>query len=214
MAADASAFEPPCEPSSVLPLREAARLAGVSQRTVVGWVDRGELPVVWINGRRHVRPADLAATQLAAHVGDIVPAWRADPRHCGWRLRRLREAAGLTQIELAERSGLRHETISMLELAHETPFGSTVVRLARALEVAPTAFIQDPKPGDVDLTLAEAAELLEVPPLRLRSWLVTGQVPGRKAGREWRLARRDVLALRTSGRLRGRSRRLDPRWRG
>jgi excisionase family DNA binding protein len=200
--------------ASLLSLRDAAALVGVSQRTVVGWVDAGKLPVVWINGRRYVRPADLAATQLAAHVGDIVPAWRADPRHCGWRLRRLREAAGLTQLELAERSGLRHETISMLELAHETPFGRTVVRLARALEVAPAAFIQEPEPDAADLTIAEAARLLDVPALRLRSWVTSGKLPGRKVSGQWRLARREVLELLNSGRLRGRSRRLDPRFPG
>ena len=76
------------------------------------------------------------------------------------------------------------------------------------------AFIQDAAPGTDDLTLAEAACLLEVPAVRLRAWLVSGKLPGRKAGREWRLARRDVLELLNSGRLRGRSRRLDPRWRG
>jgi excisionase family DNA binding protein len=200
--------------ASLLSLRAAADRADVSQRTVVGWVNAGKLPVVWIAGRRYVRPADLLATQLAAHVGEIVPAWRADPRHSGWRLRRLREAAGLTQIELADRSGLTHETISLLELGREAPWGATVIQLARALDVAPTAFIQEAEPGEAELTIAEAAQLLDVPALRLRSWVTSGKLPGRKVSGEWRLARRDVLTLRNSGRLRGRSRRLDPRFPG
>jgi DNA-binding XRE family transcriptional regulator len=66
-----------------------------------------------------VRPADLAAAQAAAHLGAVVPAWRDEPRRAGWRLRVLREAAGLTQLDPAAASGLAHETVSRLELGRQ-----------------------------------------------------------------------------------------------
>ena len=126
----------------------------------------------------------------------------------------MREAAGLTQIDLAARSGLTHETISLLELGRRAPQGPTVVQLAQALAVAPTAFIDDDEPAGDELIVAEAARLLDVPAMRLRAWLAAGKAPGRKVGGQWRLPRHAVLALLASGRLRGRSRHLDPRWRG
>ena len=70
---------------------------------------------------------------LAVAVG----AWRRDRARAGTRLRSLRVAAGLTQTELAARSGVPHETISRLELARRAPQAETVARLAEALGVAP-----------------------------------------------------------------------------
>ncbi len=39
------------------------------------------------------------------------------------------------------------------------------------------------------LTLAQAAELLQVKTETLRYWLIDGVVPGRKIGKFWRLSR-------------------------
>lgn len=50
-------------------------------------------------------------------------------------LRRLREAAGLTQMELANRAEMDMAEISRLELGKRDPRLSTIVRLAVALEL-------------------------------------------------------------------------------
>src|SRR5215208_294470 len=54
-------------------------------------------------------------------------------------LRRLREGYPLTVRELAERSGISHNTITMIENRHRTANPSTVRKLAAALEVEPSA---------------------------------------------------------------------------
>ena len=52
-------------------------------------------------------------------------------------LRRLREGQPLTVRELAERSGVSYNTITMLENRHRTANPSTVRKLAAALGVEP-----------------------------------------------------------------------------
>ena len=52
-------------------------------------------------------------------------------------LRRLREAEPLTVRELAERSGVSYNTVTMLENSHRTANPSTVRGLAAALGVEP-----------------------------------------------------------------------------
>jgi transcriptional regulator with XRE-family HTH domain len=51
------------------------------------------------------------------------------------RLKRLREAAGLTQSELAERAGFNQRTISHWEQGQREPLLSNVQALAQALGV-------------------------------------------------------------------------------
>ena len=53
----------------------------------------------------------------------------------GVNLRRLRLAAGLTQMELSNRSGLDMAEISRLERGVKDPRLSTIVRLAIGLQV-------------------------------------------------------------------------------
>ena len=53
-------------------------------------------------------------------------------------LRRLREGYPLTVRELAERSGVSHNTITMIENRHRTANPSTVRKLAAALRVGPS----------------------------------------------------------------------------
>jgi transcriptional regulator with XRE-family HTH domain len=52
----------------------------------------------------------------------------------GARLRELRNAAGLTQRELAKRSGTSSAAISNFEAGNNAPTLGTLVRLAEALE--------------------------------------------------------------------------------
>jgi transcriptional regulator with XRE-family HTH domain len=58
------------------------------------------------------------------------------------RLRELREAAGLTQVQLAERAGLHLHGLTKLEQGDRAPSWSTVLALAEALGVECTAFIK------------------------------------------------------------------------
>ena len=62
------------------------------------------------------------------------------------RLRELREAAGLSQYELARRTGLSKQTLSVLEKGGRDPSWTTVRLLAHALGVAVTAFEVGPLP--------------------------------------------------------------------
>jgi excisionase family DNA binding protein len=64
------------------------------------------------------------------------------------------------------------------------------------------------------LTLAEAGLRLDVPASRVRTWLHEGELPGVKVSGQWRVPAIAVAELGRSGQLRGRSRRLDPRYRG
>jgi transcriptional regulator with XRE-family HTH domain len=53
-------------------------------------------------------------------------------------LRRLREGYPLTVRELAERSGISHNTITIIENSHRTANPSTIRKLAAALGVEPS----------------------------------------------------------------------------
>jgi transcriptional regulator with XRE-family HTH domain len=60
-----------------------------------------------------------------------------------FRLRDARAASGLTQNRLARHSGVHHTEISKLERALTDPRLSTVVRLARGLDVPTSALVED-----------------------------------------------------------------------
>jgi excisionase family DNA binding protein len=90
-----------------------------------------------------------------------------------------------------------------------------VQRLAQVLAVAPETFVHDDLIGGLSmLTVREAAVLLDVPYKRLRKWMKAGVLPGYTVAGRWRIPAVAVAELERSGRLRGRSRRLDPRYRG
>jgi excisionase family DNA binding protein len=197
----------------VLTIAAAAARLDCSVATIRGWIGQGYLPALRHDRRRWVRLADLVEAQRLVHAGGVVPAWRREPKRAGWRLRRLREAAGLTQLELAARSGLTHETVSRLERGRRQPQARTLVALAQALGVPPSAFVSPLELGG-SLTTAEAAARLGVPAPRLQEWLRQGKLAAWKASGQWRVDARSVAALEASDRLRGRSRRLDPRFRG
>lgn len=61
--------------------------------------------------------------------GDLTP-WL---RWISLRIREARDAAGLTQVELAERSGLPQSHISRLEQGKHSPSGKTLGKIASAL---------------------------------------------------------------------------------
>jgi DNA-binding XRE family transcriptional regulator len=73
-----------------------------------------------------------AAQQAPATLGDV------DGVRLGQRLRALRLAAGLTQAELARRTGIHRPNIARVEAGRHTPSLETLARLAAAIGV-PTA---------------------------------------------------------------------------
>ena len=120
----------------------------------------------------------------------------------------------MTQLHLAAISGITHEVISNLERGKRFPRVTTVRALAQALQVDPEQFVSHDPVGLSMLTTAEAATQLEVPVGRVQVWLQKGELAGVKVSGEWRVPAVAVAELERSGRLRGRSRRLDPRYRG
>jgi excisionase family DNA binding protein len=89
-----------------------------------------------------------------------------------------------------------------------------VRQLAHALRIDPERFVEHDPIGLTMLTVADAAAQMDVPAGRVRQWLKQGQLAGTKVSGQWRVAAVVVAELDRSGRLRGRSRRLDPRYRG
>jgi len=65
----------------------------------------------------------------------------------GSRLQQLRLAAGLTQAQLAQKSGLTQGAISRWEKGGREPGWSEAIALAAALGVTCEAFTQEPAPS-------------------------------------------------------------------
>jgi excisionase family DNA binding protein len=181
----------------------------------MSWITRGVLPATKLHHQWRIDPGALAATRRARHARGVVPRWRANPPRAGRSLRQLREAAGLGQLDLERACGLSNEAISHLERGHYSPSGATVQRLAQVLDVTPELFVSDESIGGLSLlTAREAASRLDVPIERVHEWLKAGILPAHKVSRQWRVPALAVAELERSGRLRGKSRRLDPRYRG
>jgi transcriptional regulator with XRE-family HTH domain len=64
----------------------------------------------------------------------------------GPQLRRLREAAGLTQVQLAELAGLHTQSVVKIERSERSPNWDSVVALAEALGCTPNDFLTEPEP--------------------------------------------------------------------
>ena len=74
---------------------------------------------------------------------NVVRSWRQNRRVSGRRLRSLRERAELSQLALAEVSGITNDTICRIELGRRAPQAATIERLAKALGVDPEQFVTD-----------------------------------------------------------------------
>jgi DNA-binding XRE family transcriptional regulator len=80
------------------------------------------------------RAADLGANGRAATI---------DGARLGARLRELRVAAGLTQAELARRTGIHRPNIARVEAGRHTPSLETLARLASAIGVSTTRVLAE-----------------------------------------------------------------------
>lgn len=90
-------------------------------------------------------------TKLQLFAADVAPgATRAngpngsiDGVKLGRRIRELRLAAGLTQAELARRTGIHRPNIARVEAGRHTPSLETLARLAQAIGVPTTRVLDD-----------------------------------------------------------------------
>jgi DNA-binding XRE family transcriptional regulator len=82
--------------------------------------------------------------QAPSEVREFGPTVEGSPeldkwvQHLAGKVRALREAAGKTQVQLAQQSGLTQSHISRIENAELAPSHKTVEKLAAALGVAPS----------------------------------------------------------------------------
>jgi len=124
--------------------------------------DRGDVPLEMIElsaDRRSARislrdgselelvAAELAQGRLASARSTSGPMSAAlgdvDGVRLGQRLRALRLAAGLTQAELARRTGIHRPNIARVEAGRHTPSLETLARLAAAIGVSTTRVLAD-----------------------------------------------------------------------
>lgn len=90
-----------------------------------------------LNGK-HAQPS-------AAHAGanGVSAGMAIDGARLGARLRELRLAAGLTQAELARRTGIHRPNIARVEAGRHTPSLETLARLASAIGVSTTVVLAE-----------------------------------------------------------------------
>ncbi|MFN2120315.1 MAG: helix-turn-helix domain-containing protein [Anaerolineales bacterium] len=81
------------------------------------------------------------------------------------RLRQLRESEQISMRELARRSGLSANALSMIERGRVSPSVSTLYKIAGALGVSITRFFGE-EPARTDIVLVRAAERTRVPFVR------------------------------------------------
>ncbi len=74
-------------------------------------------------------------------AGDLDP--RAASIAFGCRLRKVRRARGMSQDNLADRMGVRGTAIGRLEHGDREPRLTTVLRLARGLDVTPGELVDE-----------------------------------------------------------------------
>lgn len=80
----------------------------------------------------------------------------------GARIKQLREAAGLSQNELARRAGLAQSGLSYLESGAKGPSIDTLLRICSALGLSLSQFLgeeDNPLPPDIRLLVREVEQL-------------------------------------------------------
>jgi DNA-binding XRE family transcriptional regulator len=82
-------------------------------------------------------PMWVSRQELTESTGPELQSWIA---YVSKRIRETRKAGGLTQQQLAERSGIPQSHISRLEAGKHSPSGLTLRKLAKALGVAVQVF--------------------------------------------------------------------------
>ncbi len=110
------------------------------------------LSVVSAPARRELVPStSLDADEAVTTAGGIAAAssvFDVDPTRLGKRIRELRLAAGLTQAELATRTGIHRPNIARVEAGRHTPSLETLTRVAAAIGVAPATLFNNMAPAE------------------------------------------------------------------
>jgi transcriptional regulator with XRE-family HTH domain len=84
-----------------------------------------------------IMPLDQVLAELDPKMGDMAKRKYVEAESFGERLRRLREARGFTQRELAEAAETSQRMVAYYETHSGTPAGPVLLKLARALKVGP-----------------------------------------------------------------------------
>lgn len=92
-------------------------------------------------GRAVITTADVVPTEIPSLNG--VQSIAIDGARLGRRLRALRLEAGLTQADLARRTGIHRPNIARVEAGRHTPALETLARLANAIGVPTTRVLSD-----------------------------------------------------------------------
>lgn len=83
-------------------------------------------------------PLANAQPQLSLAKKHILFTFKKHPNHNEMNtVKRLREKAGLTQSQLAEKAGISLRTIQRLEASHKAPKAYTLTALAKVFDIAP-----------------------------------------------------------------------------
>lgn len=77
-------------------------------------------------------PGMVSRARLDSPPSALLQKWMND---VGRRLHKARKSAGLTQMELAEKSGIPQSYLSRLERGEHTPNAMTIEKIGRALNV-------------------------------------------------------------------------------
>jgi DNA-binding XRE family transcriptional regulator len=113
-------------------------IAESAEHAVVQLADGGsfQLAAREVTTRRERERELLSAPPTMSSTGDILAD--LDGPRLGARVRALRLAAGLTQAELARRTGIHRPNIARVEAGRHTPSLETLARLAAAIGVPTT----------------------------------------------------------------------------
>jgi len=113
---------------------ESIALADDARSATVGLVSGGQVTLLAAQVARHTTGAP------ANGAGNGIPI---DGERLGARLRELRLEAGLTQAELARRTGIHRPNIARVEAGRHTPSLETLARLATAIGVPTTRVLSE-----------------------------------------------------------------------
>jgi DNA-binding XRE family transcriptional regulator len=123
---------------AAIQLAEDARTAQVELSSGARFtVDAANLAPSRANHHAHTNGHTNGHAALPATLGDV------DGVRLGQRLRALRLSAGLTQAELARRTGIHRPNIARVEAGRHTPSLETLARLAAAIGVPTTRVLSD-----------------------------------------------------------------------
>lgn len=110
--------------------------------------DRTDIVAITLDDDAQTATLSLTSeTTLTLHVKDVLARGRADipidGARLGARLRELRLEAGLTQAELARRTGIHRPNIARVEAGRHTPSLETLARIATAIGVPTTRVLSE-----------------------------------------------------------------------